>query len=192
MIPKQTPIVLALAGTLAFVAMAGGACSRSQPPPVERSRTEAGATSPEPTGPPRVHTNGLLLDPQPAAFTVKETAAGFRIEPADARRMRSPWSIELGLADANPAGAAGDQSKKLGERDARYHVTADEEAGSGGPLNTWTAWLALRAGDVALGSLIDTSVFVAVERGMQPWPRRLSAWTCRRASTPWPRLPAEQ
>jgi len=132
----------AFASIVALFAMADGACSRSQPPPVEHSRTEAGASSPEPNGPPRVHANGLLLDPQPTAFTVKETAAGFRIGPADARRMRSPWSIEVGLADANPAGAAGDQSKKLGERDARYHVTVDEEAGSGGPLNTLTAWLA--------------------------------------------------
>jgi len=131
-----------LARTVAFVALVGAACSRPQTLPAEHSRSEAGAAAPVPAGPPMVHATGLILDAQPAAFVVKETAAGFQIEPADARRMRSPWSIQVGLADAEPATSPGEQGKKLCERAARYRVTVDEEAGSGGPLHTLTARLA--------------------------------------------------
>ena len=131
-----------VARTVAFVALVGAACSRPQTLPAEHSRSEAGAAGPVSTGPPMVHATGLILDAQPAAFVVKETASGFHIEPADARRMRSPWSIQLGLTDAEPVTSPGELSKKLGERDARYRVTVDEEAGSGGPLHTLTARLA--------------------------------------------------
>jgi|GEM_PF-6048612 len=136
------PRTTALARTVAFVVLVSAACSRPQTLPAAHSRSEAGAAAPVPAGPPMVHASGLVLDQQPAAFVVKETAAGFRIDPADARRMRSPWSIQLGLADADPAAGPGDASKKLGEREARYRVTVDEEAGSGGPLHTLTARLA--------------------------------------------------
>jgi hypothetical protein len=132
----------AFARAVAFVALVGAACSRPQTLAAQHSRSEAGAAAPVPAGPPMVHASGLVLDPQPAAFIVKETAAGFRIEPGDARRMRSPWSIQLGLADADPAAGPGNASMKLGEREARYRVTVDEEAGSGGPLHVLTARLA--------------------------------------------------
>ena len=126
---------------VALVALLGAACSRPQTLLAERSRTEAGTAAPVPVGPPVVHATGLVFDSQPTAFKVSDTAAGFRIEPADARRLRNPWSIELRLADAEPAASAVDKSKKLGERDARYHVSVDEEAGSGGPVHALTAWL---------------------------------------------------
>lgn len=130
------------ARVVTFVALMGSACSRPQTLPANHSPSEAGAATPVPPGPPMVHPTGLLLDAQPAALMVKETAAGFRIEPADARRIRGPWSIQVGLTDAEPTASPGEASRRLGERDARYRVNVDEEAGSGGPLHTLTARLA--------------------------------------------------
>lgn len=131
-----------IAGLLALVGAA--ACSRAQVVPPEHSKVALApaVAAPAPSGPPLVHATGLVLDSQPAIYRVSKTDAGFRIEPTDAWRMRSPWSIQLQLANAEPGKTAVDESKRLGDRDARFHVTIDEEAGSGGPLHTLTAWLA--------------------------------------------------
>jgi hypothetical protein len=121
--------VVAAAGLRPHALLA--APSNSEAPPIARA----------PAGHPLVHRTGLVLAPQPSAFNVSETPAGYRIEPVDARRMRSPWSIQVGLSDVQPAASVAGQRRKVGEREAHYRVTVLGDSGSGGPLHTLTAWL---------------------------------------------------
>lgn len=103
--------------------------------------TDAEQSPPAPiiSGPPSVHHTGLTLDAQPPRIRVRETAVGFRVEPAEARRMRNPWSVELRLSGDDPLAGAAIETRKVGDREAHFRVTVDEEAGSGGPLHTLVA-----------------------------------------------------
>jgi len=110
----------------------------------EQSGTEAGQSLLVPivNGPPLVHPTGLVIRPQPPAYRVHETETGFRIEPANALRLRNPWSIQLRLAEMEPLSVSHFKVKKVGDRDAHYRLDVDENIGSGGPLHTLTAWIA--------------------------------------------------
>lgn len=139
---------LAVAGMVALVA-AGGAlglagCSGSDQPSAEKTSAEAGQAlaPPAASGPTQFHATGLSLAPQPPAYAVRETPEGFTVEPANARHLRTPWSVSLRLAQEDPAAGGDSEVKKLDEREARYRLTVDDEGGSGGPLHTLTAWTA--------------------------------------------------
>jgi hypothetical protein len=86
-----------------------------------------------------VHPTGLILAPQPPQYVVRETQTGFRVEPANAHRLRNPWSVQLRLADVDALNGSDLERKKLGEREVHYRVNGDEAAGSGGPLHTLNA-----------------------------------------------------
>jgi len=78
-----------------------------------------------------VHPTGLVLAPQPASYAVRESAAGFVVEPANARSLRSPWQVDLRLAQKDPFDGAGTSAgalkpMRVGDRDARYRVAVDE------------------------------------------------------------------
>jgi hypothetical protein len=115
----------------------------------------------------------LVIGPQPSVYAVRETAAGFRVEPVNARHLRSPWSVQLRLADTDPPNASAFDRKKLGDRDVRYQVTVDDEAGSGGALQKLTA---VTAPPTACGSnRIVMTATQQVERPTRPdWS---AAWT---------------
>lgn len=95
--------------------------------------------APAPTGQAQVHGSGLTLLPQSAAVVVRETPAGFRADPENARRVRSPWSAELRLEATDPVAQAGSKPRRVGAHQTHYTLSIDEEAGSGGPLHTLTA-----------------------------------------------------
>lgn len=100
---------------------------------------EAPIPAPAQTGPALVHGSGLLLWPQPAAVVVRETPAGFRADPANARRLRNPWSAEVRIEAADPVSRSGATPRRVGAHPTHYTLSVDEEAGSGGPLHTLTA-----------------------------------------------------
>jgi hypothetical protein len=142
---RGTAAVARIAALVALggaVGLGAGACSRLRPAEQSRTEAEPGPPAPVVSGPPLVHPTGLVLGPQPPARRVRETQTGFHIEPADARRLRNPWSVELRLSDSDPLNGSDLETRKLGERAARYRVsTDDKDTGSGGPMHTLVAWI---------------------------------------------------
>ena len=120
---------LVAAGVLVGLAAGVPSCSRDR------------KVSPPAAGRPGlVHATGLVLAAPPPEFQVRETPTGFRVDPANARSVRNPWSLDLRLTGEDPPGAA--ETRKIDDRDAHYRLEVDPDAGSGGPLHTLTAWIA--------------------------------------------------
>ena len=143
----RTVIAAGLVALASVVVGVAGACARESTARVSHTNasTDGGEArvAPAASGPPLIHPTGLVLGAQPPAVRVSETAAGFRAGPAASRRMRNPWSVDLRLADADPLeDGARVERTKVGDRDVHYHVSVDDDSGSGGPLFTLTAWTA--------------------------------------------------
>jgi hypothetical protein len=145
---------------LVMVCEACDACSRS---PESTTPEAAALPKPEPsipaplkTGPAEVHASGLTLLPQPETFRVQSREWGFRVDPANARRERNPWSVELRLLATDSLPDAGTTAKQVGEHSAQYSVQIEEQEGSGGALHKLTAsarcgagWLSMTAAQQA-------------------------------------------
>lgn len=131
-----------------------GTCSRTA---ASESADASTAAEPEPsiaipakTGPAQVHPSGLTLLPQSAAYNVQSRDFGFRVDPANARSQRTPWSVELRFLSGPQPAKATSKSKQVGEHAAHFALQVDEEAGSGGALHTLTAWAACGSGELQM------------------------------------------
>ena len=184
-LPRTAACVLVALVVPAAVGGLGG-CSRGWTDAAEASRpaAEPVVRPPPPTGQPRVHPTGLVLAPQPPSYAVRESTAGFMVEPANARSLRSPWQVDLRLAQKDPFDGAGALRRmKVGDRDARYRVAVDEGGGSGGPMHTLTASMA------ALACGPFTHIVVIASQQVEPpaSPDWSAAWSVLAASRCEPR-----
>ena len=85
------------------------------------------------------HPSGLRIELPADLYEIEETATGWRIRPADAANLRSPFEISVAVAaGARPAGEWPER-RRLDGRDFRYRID-HADAGSGGDMQVLRAW----------------------------------------------------
>jgi hypothetical protein len=85
------------------------------------------------------HPNGLVLELPQGLYLVETTAAGFRIRPKGAQRMRSPFEIRIEVGGESPPDGDWPQRRELRGHQVRFRLET-HEGGSGGTEHVLHAW----------------------------------------------------